>query len=453
MAMFLILCCLEVEAKNIPLSKVVIEVNDTKITYGQYKMAFDYHLNLYKKEYGRFPKEWEETLKNVVIEGLIREALMLQEAEKIIKITDEEIKQRIKESPEFKNAKGKFDEEKYRLALANPNIDWNKIYQRHRRYLLITKLENKIKSNIQVSEEEIKKEFCNKNEKIQIKYVLIKFEPEQVNVATITDSEIEDYYQNHIESYQKSEQVRARHILIKSDKDKREAKNKIEGILREIKAGGNFEELAKKYSACPSKEQGGDLGFFGRGKMVKPFEDAAFSLKPGEISDIVETNFGFHIIKLEEKKEARTIPLSEAKEGIKNIIQHQKVNEEAEKIAKVKADEIYDKMSKDFEAAAKEYSLEIKDSGLFGHQQPVQELGYCPEIEDMFNLKPHQISKPIKMWQGFIIAQLIEKQIDNDKYAKEKETIRQSILKNKIQTTLDDWYKRKKAKAKIVITL
>ncbi len=448
---FLILCCLEVQAVDIPPSKVVITVNDTKITYAQYKMAFDYHLNLYKKEYGNFPKEWEDALKKVVIEGLIREALILQEANKIIRVSDEEIKQNLKDDPAFKNSKGKFDEGKYRMALTNPNIDWNKIYERQRRYLLKTKLENRIKYIVTVTEEDIRKEFCGKNEKIRIKYILIKSEEDKVSVGTITDLEIEDYYKKHIAVYQEPEQVRAKHILIKPDNDKKTAKTKIEDILKEIKTGENFEELAKKYSACPSKTQGGDLGFFERRKMVKPFEDAAFSLKPGEISNIVETQFGFHIIKLEEKKEAKTIPLTEVKAGINDAIYNQKLKEEAEKIAKSKADEIYEKMTQNFESIAKEYSLEVKDSGLFEHNQPVQELGYCPE--DMFNLKQEEISKPIKTGSGFLIAQLIERQIDEAKYAKEKEVIKQNMLKKKRETALDDWYKEKKQKAKIIINL
>lgn len=448
---FLVLYCLEVRAKEISPSDVVITVNNTKITYAQYKMAFDYHLNLYKEKYSKFPKEWEEALKNIVIDGLIRETLVFQEANKIIKVSDEEIKQRIKDDPAFKNSKGKFDEEKYRMALSNPNIDWNKIYERYRRSLLKTKFEQQIKNKVTVLEEEIRKEFSRKNEKIRIKYVLIKFEEDKVSVGTITDSEIEDYYKKHINLYQEPEQIRARHILIKPDNDKKSAKSKIENILKEIKAGGNFEELAKKYSACPSKNQGGDLGFFGRGQMVKPFEDAAFSLKVGEISDIVKTSFGFHIIKLEEKKEAKTKPLSENKEGIKNTIYNQKVREEGERVAKSKGDEIYNKITIDFESTVKEYSLEVKNSEFFGHNQPIQELGYCPE--DMFNLKPKEISKPIKIGSGFLIGQLIERQIDEVKYAKEKETIKQSILKQKKETALENWYKIEKAKAKIMIKL
>lgn len=452
----LILCCLDVQAKEIlptkvAPDKVVITINETQVTYAQYKMAFDYHLNLYKEKYGKFPKEWEGQLKNVVIEGLILEALLLQEAKKTIKISDEEIQQRIKDSPEFKDAKGKFDEGKYRMVMSNPNLNWEKVYERQRNYLLRERIEKKIKNEIKVPEQEIRKEFCKDNEKIRIKYIQIKFEEDKVSPGTITDAEIEDYYTKHIKQYQEPEEVKARHILIKSDNDRNKALAEIKDILEKVKGGGNFEELAKEHSACPSKTQGGNLGFFGRGKMVKPFEDTAFSLKPGEISDIVETQFGFHIIKLEERKEARTRPLDEAKEEIKNIINSQKAKEEAEKIAKSKTDEIYSKITTDLESAAKEYSLEVKDSGLIGHHQPIPETGYFPEFENMFDLKQAEISKPIKMRAGFLIAQLMERQVDEAKYLKEKGTIKQDIFNKKKQAALEDWCKREKQKAKIKI--
>lgn len=448
----LILCCLKVQAKDTPSTKilptkVVISINETNVTYAQYKMAFDYHLNLYKEKYGKFPKEWEGQLKNVVIEGLILEALLLQEAKKIFKISDEEIQQRIKNSPEFKNDKGKFDEEKYRMALANPNINWEKVFERQRNYLLREKMEKKIKNEIKIPEQEIRKEFCKDNEKIRLKYIYIKSEEEKVVPGTITDTEIEDYYTKHNKEFQEPEQVRARHILIK------EGRLVIENILKEIKAGRNFEELAEKYSSCPSKARGGDLGFFGRGQMVKPFEDAAFSLKPAEISDIVETQFGFHIIKCEERKEARTRPLDEAKEEIKNTIHFQKVKEEAQKIAQSKTDEIYSKITTDLESVAREYQLEVKDSGFIGHHQPIPEIGYFPEFESIFDLKPAEISKPIKIWTGFLIIQLLERQVDEAKYLKEKVIIKQNILNQKSQTALEDWCKKKKQNAKITINL
>lgn len=109
-------------------------------------------------------------------------------------------------------------------------------------------------------------------------------------------------------------------------KKKDNARKNIESILSEAKTGKvDFGDLAKKYSEGPSNVKGGDLGYFGRGEMVPPFEKAAFELKIGEVSNVVETRFGYHIIKKEDWKEARAIPFSEAKDGIKNHLKNQKI--------------------------------------------------------------------------------------------------------------------------------
>ena len=106
-------------------------------------------------------------------------------------------------------------------------------------------------------------------------------------------------------SANKSEQVRASHILIKTEGDNdKAAKEKIEDLLKKVKAGGDFAALAKEHSACPSKSDGGDLNFFGRGQMAKPFEEAAFALtKDGEISEIVKTQFGYHLLEVTSRED------------------------------------------------------------------------------------------------------------------------------------------------------
>lgn len=138
----------------------------------------------------------------------------------------------------------------------------------------------------------------------------------------VTDKEIQDYYEANKDKFTEPEQVKARHILIKSaqnasEEEKTVAKNKIDAILKEIHDGGDFAELAKKDSECPSAPQGGDLGFFSRGQMVKPFEDVAFALQPGQVSDVVETEFGYHIIRVDEKKPGKQLNLEEVQERIK----------------------------------------------------------------------------------------------------------------------------------------
>jgi len=142
----------------------------------------------------------------------------------------------------------------------------------------------------------------------------------------VTDKEIQDYYEANKSKFSEPEQVKARHILIRispnaSEQEKIDAKNKIESILKEARNGADFAELAKKDSQDPgSAQQGGDLGYFARGQMVKPFEDAAFSLQPNQISDVVETEFGYHIIRVDEKKPGKQLTLEEVQDRIKEAL-------------------------------------------------------------------------------------------------------------------------------------
>jgi peptidyl-prolyl cis-trans isomerase C len=153
-----------------------------------------------------------------------------------------------------------------------------------------------------------------------VKNVLeVKIEP---LAKPVTDKEVADYYEAHKGEFTDPEEIKASHILIKlspgaSDEEKTYSKKEMQAILEEAKGGADFAELAKKHSQCPSAIRGGDLGYFARGDMVKPFEEAAFALKPGQISDIVETEFGYHIIRLEDKKPGRQLELEEVSEEIK----------------------------------------------------------------------------------------------------------------------------------------
>ncbi len=150
--------------------------------------------------------------------------------------------------------------------------------------------------------------------------------------VAISDKDIHEFYVAHPEAMRTPEQVHARHILVKVDQNadsstKEAAKKKIEGILKEARSGADFAELAKKYSDCPSKQQGGDLGSFQRGQMVKAFEDVAFAQTPGTLSDVVETQFGYHIIKVEEHKQASTAPEKEMSDKIRQFLKYQKMNQ------------------------------------------------------------------------------------------------------------------------------
>jgi peptidyl-prolyl cis-trans isomerase C len=150
---------------------------------------------------------------------------------------------------------------------------------------------------------------------------------------TIPDKESKAYYESNPDLFKEPEQVQASHILIKvdsktDDAQKAEARNKIEKIQKRLQKGEDFAALAKEFSQCPSNAKGGDLGYFRRGQMVPPFEQAAFGLKPGTISDIVETNFGYHLIKVIDKKSESTIPYNDVKERLEQNLKQKKIQKE-----------------------------------------------------------------------------------------------------------------------------
>jgi len=151
--------------------------------------------------------------------------------------------------------------------------------------------------------------------------------------AVVEDKETKEYYDGNPKEFQMPEQVRASHILIKVDPKadeatKAEARKKIEDVQASLKKGGDFAALAKEFSACPSSAKGGDLSYFSRGQMVKPFEDAAFALKPGEVSGVVETNFGYHLIKVIDKKPETTLAYEEVKAKLAQKLRDKKMEKE-----------------------------------------------------------------------------------------------------------------------------
>lgn len=150
----------------------------------------------------------------------------------------------------------------------------------------------------------------------------------------VSDEETKAFYDKNPQLFQQPEQIKASHILIKVQADapadqKAEARKKIEDVQQKVKKGEDFATLAKTYSEGPSGPKGGDLGYFRRGQMVKPFEEAAFSLKPDETSEIVETQFGYHLIKVNDKKPAKKMAYAEVKDRLNEHLKKQKTDSEA----------------------------------------------------------------------------------------------------------------------------
>jgi peptidyl-prolyl cis-trans isomerase C len=154
-------------------------------------------------------------------------------------------------------------------------------------------------------------------------------EKKTAGIDTASNSELREFYDANIDRFKRPERAKASHILIPiadtdGDAEKAEKRQKLEDILSQVKNGADFAELAKEHSSCPSKTRGGDLGFFGRGQMVKEFEDAAFGLDVGAVSDIVETRFGYHIILCTDQQPASTISFDDARADIKAYLEGEK---------------------------------------------------------------------------------------------------------------------------------
>jgi peptidyl-prolyl cis-trans isomerase C len=153
-------------------------------------------------------------------------------------------------------------------------------------------------------------------------------EAELANSPAPTDAQVREFYDKNPDKFKQEEAVRASHILFRVAENadaptKKKALEQAQSVLKEARGGADFAELAKKYSADGSAQQGGDLNFFTKGQMVPAFDQAAFAMKPGEISDIVTTQFGYHIIKVTDRKPPSTVPFEQVSERIKEYLSEQ----------------------------------------------------------------------------------------------------------------------------------
>jgi peptidyl-prolyl cis-trans isomerase C len=269
-------------------------VNGKPIPMSEYQAGLD-QLNRQINMTGRQPDEKEmPTLKQRILNNLIARELMKQEiAKKGIKVDESEV------NAQLDTVKKSTSPEDFANSLKQMNM----------------------------TEESLKEHFASQ---LAVKKLV---ETELASKVAVTPEEVKAFYESNPDVFKTPEMVRASHILVKVDEkaspeEKAKALEKIKGIQKRIQAGEDFAEVAKEVSDCPSKTNGGDLNFFQKGQMVGPFENAAFSMKPGEVSDIVETEFGYHIIKLTDKKEPGTMTFDEIKPRIEQHLKSEKMSQE-----------------------------------------------------------------------------------------------------------------------------
>jgi len=242
-----------------------------------------------------------------------------------------------------------------------------------------------------------------------IKFLLLDRDQARQKV-TVPPGDIQRYYNSNIQQYQQPEQIRASHILLKTEgKDEAAVRKTAEGILAQVKAGADFAELAKKVSEDEgSKAQGGDVNFFSRGRMVPEFEEAAFKMNVGDTSDLVKSQFGFHIIRVTDKKAGATRTLDEVRQQITDTLQQQIADQQITTKAQQLATRI--KNPGDLAEAAGENGLMVQESGLFQRTDPVPGLGQAPQVAaEAFQLKDGAVSGPLSSARGVVFITVSNK--------------------------------------------
>lgn len=397
---------------------VIAAVGDDKITTTDVERA----LQNVTRGQANLPKGVLAMYLPSMVNQLIESKAMAYKAREIgLRVSDQELGDAIQS--EFSQAFGKWDMTMYQQVLAQQGMTAPDFEQQRREAILGMRLENLEAQSLVVSDAEARAEYQRKNLKIGLRYIefeskdftakvnkdpaLVKayFEknralfrtPEKrdlqlivgttadfVQAANVSDAQLRQEYQDNIDSYRLPERVRVRHILIKTQgKPKEDApkmKAKAEDLLKQLQHGADFAELAKKNSEDPgSAEKGGELGWVVRGQTVPNFEKTAFSLKPNELSGIIETEYGYHIIQVEEKQQARTQSFDDVKGQILLDMKKQIAADSLKKAIDAAHSEI-SRNPAQADAVAQKYGLKIFHVNGFASGGSLPEVNTQPEV-------------------------------------------------------------------------
>jgi len=431
----------------------VAVVNGSIISLDEYRSVYDRMLEQYRRQFGdALDQKLLKTLnlRRQTLDRLIERRLSLQQAERLgLRVTNEALAGAIQKIPAFQY-NGQFDPMRYKRLLSRNGMTPETFEESVKEDLLVEKIEGIVVGSIKVSDVEALESFKWREEKVSLDYVAFRppsyegvavppeeletyysrhkkgYEiPAKINVSyvrfafedlepevKVSEEEISQYFDLNRESYGTPKKVRARHILFKAegeaDADAIEgARKKALSVSEEAKAGADFAELAKKHSDDPgSKPKGGDLGFFEEDKMVKPFSDAAFSMKPGEISDPVRSPFGWHVIKVEKVQEAKEPALDNT---VKDEIRAELVQDGARTLAYDRAEAMYDACYGPGHIAdeAMAQELEIHETGFFARGDRVEGVKDRGKFtETAFDLADDEVSEVLELAEGYYILEV-----------------------------------------------
>ena len=434
----------------------VAEVNGEMITPREfdvhYRRFIEFYRNLFK---GKLTQETIRSLnlRSVVIEELIQKRLLLQEARRLgLEVADEELMDAIARNPDFQ-VNGRFSKNRYLQTLRSIPITPGRFEIEREEQLTIQKLYDIIQDTIRVTEAEVRDRYRLEQERVNFYFIRLSAndfmsraevtaeeiknyyeqnremlkEPLRVRVeylaypfdhfsskVRVSKKEIEEFYDIHRESrFHQPEAVRLRHILFRIPEganlqEKETVRLRAEGVLRESRSAKDFAQLAKEHSEDQSAAQGGDIGFFTPGQMLPLLDRAAFALKKGEISNVVETSLGYHILKVEETREAKTKSLKEATEEIVRAIKAERGRSEAGKAIDADRERVIS--GADFSPLAEERGIPFRVSPFFTRSEVLPEVGPVEEFNKAaFSLGVKEISPAIGGTSAYYLLRVKER--------------------------------------------
>ena len=414
--------------------------------------------NLYRQIYGdQLTPEVEKQMRLPIqaLDRAVNQKILLGEARRLgLRVTDAELRDRILKESVFKDEQGRFiGEEKYAQLLQANQLTPSAFEAEIRDELLLKKLGDALSANLYVGEDEIKSAYREQVEKAKIRYLQLprarfvqeaqvqpgelatyfqahKQEyrlPEQRDVAYLMadvrtlaeqvkpgDAELQAWYDAHKAEFTQEEQVRARHILVMVNDQRTDeaARARIEEAKKRLAGGGDFAAVAREVSDdTASKANGGDLGYFGRNKMVKEFDEAAFGAQPGQLVGPVKSSFGYHLLEVTDKRPGGTQPFAVLKEQIRSRV----AAEKAQQLAESKAKELAGRLAKDKPAnaealkamAAQNPGITFVETGKMTPQTPVAGIGPgTPFTTTAFALKKGEVSQAVQVPQGWAVLYL-----------------------------------------------
>lgn len=437
--------------------EVALTVNGEEITFQQYQQAYDLAIeNLSGQFGGTIPKGLTESLgiKQQVIDQLVQTALLRQGAIRMgLRVSAEEVQKQITGMPQFLE-NGTFSLERYNSLLSANRMTPNSFENSMRHDMLADKTVRDIAKfialasdsetrdlynqdnetvsvhfaritsdaftkTIEVDKGELNKWFESVKEnyrsepQLKLRYLVYNYEVLAEKI-TVPPEEVQAYYTDNISLYRSPEQRHARHILLRAGENDapavhEEKKKKAAEILLLVQEKNDFAGLAEKYSDDPSKGTGGDLGFFAQGAMVPEFDTAVFAMQPGQVSGVVKTRFGYHIIKLEEIKEATTKPLREVKDEIIRDLRLKQGKQMAFQLANDAYEGIIKAGSlKAFTDAHPD--APVVDTAFFTQSQPPESISQNQKFLDAaFALNKGELSSLIETDMGYAILFAVEK--------------------------------------------